>query len=349
MYLSIGGYRGPTRERRDMAEIRYLSSEDVDDLATPKDFVEAVRGGYRDRGGGAPAAPRTTLVADEVPGMLTGYLAILPSIGYMGGYMYAAGFGAGDAWFATPLFDASEGRLLAVIDGAWMNPFKTGAAGAVGVDALAREDATTLGIIGAGTQARGQAYAIAAVRDLEEVRVYSPTSESRERFAEELGSRVDASVRAVNEVDSVVQGVDILVTATTATEPVFEGELLAPGTHVTAMGQYHPNRREVDDETIARSTYVPDLRERAFSDAGAFLHALAEGIVDEDHIHGELGEIVAGARPGRTREDEITFFDSGGTAIETVASAGMLYDRAIAADRGTLVDLSPASEAFVGR
>ncbi|MFB6111942.1 MAG: ornithine cyclodeaminase family protein, partial [Halobacteriaceae archaeon] len=131
--------------------------------------------------------------------------------------------------------------------------------------------------------------------------------------------------------------------------PVFDNDNLSPGAHVTAMGQYDPEAREVDDETIARATYVPDLRERAFQDAGSFLHALEAGAVDEDHVHAELGEVVAGTADGRTDQDELTLFDSGGTAIETVAGARLLYERAREQGLGTTIDVQPASEALHGR
>ncbi|WP_227354956.1 ornithine cyclodeaminase family protein [Haladaptatus salinisoli] len=331
-----------------MTDALFLTSDDVAGLATPGEYVDAVREGYRQRGTGAPAEPRTTLVNDDPSGMLTGYSAILPETGAMGGYMYTAGFGAGDAWFVTPLFDAESGEPLALVDGASMNPFKTGAVGAVGVDALAREDATTLAVIGSGAQARGQLKATATVRDLETVWVYSPTKANRESFAAEMNEKLDASVAAVASSAAAVENADVVVTATTASEPVFDGDLLEDGAHVTAMGQYHPKKRELDATTVERATYVPDLRERMTRDAGSFRFALESGAITEDHVHAELGEVVAGEKPGRASADEITVFDSGGTAIETVASAYMLYEKADAKGLGSPVSLSPASEALTG-
>ena len=131
---------------------RFLSSDDVTGLATPAEYVDAVRDGYRQRGEGAPARPRTRLLHDDPPGMLTGYTAVLPDTGAMGGYMYTGGFESADAHFVLPLFDAESGEPLAILDGASMNPYKTGATGAVAVDALAREDATRVGLIGSGTR-----------------------------------------------------------------------------------------------------------------------------------------------------------------------------------------------------
>ena len=331
-----------------MTETLFLRSDDLDDLAEPADYVDAVRDAYRQRGEGAAAEPRTKLGSEEPPGMLTSYGAILPDTGAMGGYMYSAGFGAGDAWFTTPLFDAESGEPLAIVDGASMNPFKTGAAGAVGVDALAREDATDVAVIGSGAQARGQLRCTAEVRDLETVWVYSPTKENRESFAGELNTELDASVAAVASSAAAIEGADIVITATTAPEPVFDGDKLEPGTHVTAMGQYDPDKRELDATTIERAKYVPDLRARATTDAGSFIHALEEGVVSEDHIHAELGEVVAGEAPGREADEEITVFDSGGTGIETVAAAYLLYERAKAEGRGKIIDFAPASEALTG-
>lgn len=332
-----------------MPSVRYLSSDDVRELAEPVDFVDAVRNGYRQRGEGAPARPRSTLTRSEPWGMLTGYSAILPEDGVMGGYMYAAGFDAGDSWFVTPLFDADSGAVLALIDGAWMNPFKTGATGAVAVDALAREDASTLALIGTGPQAAGQLQTTATVRSLDEVWVFSPTRDHRTSFAAEFDDLLDASVAAVDSAADAVDGADIVVTATTSSEPVFDGADLAPGTHVTAMGQYHPTRREVDSTTVKRALYVPDLRERVEQDAGAFLQARTEGVIDDDHIHAELGEIVAGHAPGRRDPETITLFDSGGTGIETVAAAAMLYERAETAGRGTDLTFYSGSERLTGR
>jgi alanine dehydrogenase len=332
-----------------MTDALFLTSDDVSGLATPAEYVDAVRRGYRERGDGAPAEPRTQLFSDDPPGSVSSYAAILPETGAMGGYVYDAGFGARDAWFMLPLYDADSGEPLALIDGASMNPFKTGAAGAVAVDALARDDASSVAVIGSGAQARGQLRATATVRDFDTVWVYSPTKDHREAFAAEMTDELDATVAAVASSAAAVEEADVVITATKATEPVFDGDLLADGAHVTAMGQYHPDRRELDATTVERATYVPDLRDRAFQDAGSFLQALDEGVIGEDHVHAELGEVVAGTAPGRQSDDEITVFDSGGTAIETVAAGKLLYDRAVEQGLGQKLSLSPASEALTGR
>ncbi|MFT4885546.1 MAG: alanine dehydrogenase, partial [Natronomonas sp.] len=139
-----------------MTDVLFLRSDELADLGTPAEYVEWVREGYASHGNSGSAEPRTKLVSGDPPGMCTGYLAILPEVGGMGGYTYAAGFGDEDVHLALPLFDAESGRMVAMLDGASMNPFKTGAVGALGVDELAREDASTCAVIGSGAQARGQ-------------------------------------------------------------------------------------------------------------------------------------------------------------------------------------------------
>jgi alanine dehydrogenase len=331
-----------------MTDVLFLRSDELADLATPAEYVDAVRAGYGSHGADGTAEPRTKLVSTDPPGMTTGYLAILPAVGAMGGYTYAAGFADGDVHFALPLFDAESGRLVALLDGASMNPFKTGATGAVAVDELAPGDATTCAVIGTGAQARGQLRATATVRDFERVRVHSPTPGHREEFAAAFDDRLGADVSAVGSPADALADADVVITATTASDPVFDDAALPEGAHVTAMGQYDRDKQEIPPETVARSTYVPDLRERAFQDAGSFLAAREAGLVDDDHVHAELGEVVAGDEPGRTDDDEVTLFDSGGTGIETVAAGWMLYEKAREAGLGETIEFFPGSEALTG-
>lgn len=327
-----------------MTNVRVLTGEDLEAYIDPETIVDAVREGYRDRGNGASARPRTRLKNAKPPGLLTGYTSILPSMEAMGGYMYSAGFDEADAWFPLPLFDSESGELKALLDGCRLNPIKTGAASAVAVDELAREDADTLGLIGSGRQAYGQFRCIQQVRDLQEVRVFSPTSEHRDRFADVVTADHGIPAKPVSSASEAVRGTDIVVTATRSGDPVFDGRDLQPGAHVTAMGQYHPKRREVDTRTVARSTYVPDLRERVHQDSGEFRLAQEDGAIGPDHVHAELGAVVAGLAPGRRGREEVTMFDSGGTGIETVAAAQRVYEQAVGDDRGQVVAFEPASE-----
>ncbi len=319
----------------------FLSQAETDDFLEPESCIEVTREAYTDRGNGGDAAPRLSLRRDEPAGKLDSYFALLPREQIMGGYVYAAGFTSGGPWFLTPLFDAHTGEPLALIDGGGMNAIKTAASGAVGIDALARTDAETLALFGSGGQAAAQLQCASVVRDLTDVRVYSPTPENRESFASQFDDQLDATVTAVDSPDAALDSAGIVITATRSDEPVFDGERLEPGTHITAMGQYSPYSRELDVETVARARYVPDLRARASQDAGSFLAAKDAGTVTDAHIHAELGDVLAEKTPGRTDDDQITVFDSGGTGIETVAVANMLYQRAQAAGVGQELTMEP--------
>lgn len=334
----------------------YLSADDLRGLAEASDYVDAAREAYRERGEGMPANAPSSLATVDPHADLTGYMAMLPGMGVMGGYMYSVGGPDRDGWFITPLWDIHTGKLLALLDGGYWNPLKTGAAGALGAEHLAREDAETVGVIGTSRVAYGALQTLAVVRDLAEVRVFSRTVENRERFAQTVEEDFGVDGVAVDSSDGTVEGVDILITATVASDPVFDGTKLEPGVHVNAMGQ-SGHERELDVEAFRRADkYVPDLRERVFAHglqerlrmAGGFVRAYDEGVVGDNHIYAELGSIVAGRVPGRTDDDEITIFDSTGVGVETIAGAAMLYEKAVDAGLGTELSITSYKDATPG-
>jgi alanine dehydrogenase len=319
-----------------MAETLFLPGREAIDLATAPDYVAAVRRAFEQRGEGAPATSRTELIGDEMDGRLYVTMASLPAENVMGpGYVLSGGSEESSYWMLTPLFARDTGAPLALIDAASTNPYKTAATNAVATDELARDDAETLGIFGCGIQAQSQLLCLDVVRDLRRVKVYSRTESTRERFAAAMDERIDPTVTAVDTSAAVLENADIVVTATTSGAPVFDGERLEAGTHVTAMGQYGSDVHEVDATTVRRSKYVLDLTDRVSTNAGAFISAASRGELTEDHIYAELGDVVAGTVAGRESPDEITLFDHAGTAIETVAAANLLYEAATTAGCGT--------------
>jgi alanine dehydrogenase len=312
----------------------------VDDTSVAE-YVDIVRKGFELRGRGAPTKLRSTVRPNStIDGRITTYLAYLREMGVAGGYMYTAGFEDASAWSTASLWDATAGEFLTTMDGHAWNHYKTGATGAVAVDELALEDTDAVGVIGSSRQAYGQILATDVVRDIEEVRVYSRSSDRRTRFAKVVDDAIGASVFPVDSSEEAVTRSEVVITATDSRQPVFDGRNLTPGTHVSAIGQYNPGPgiRELDATTIRRAKYVPDLYRRAFQDAGSFLFALENGTVTKNHVHCELGEVVCGDEVGREHRDEITVFDSGATAIEAVAAAKMLYDKA--RERGLGIELS---------
>ncbi len=330
-----------------MTDFLYLSGKDLAGLADSKEYVDVVRDGFQYRGEGSPAMAPSRLSGDNTT--VTTYTTIFPEWGVMGGYMYAVG---DDVWYTTPLFDPETGELLAILDGAVWNPYKTGAVAAVGTDELAREDAQTVGVVGSAQIARSSVELIDHVRDLEYLKVHSPTKESRESFATDVEEQLGFDAEAVGSSEQAVSNVDILVVATDAPEPVIDGENVSDGTHINAMGAAHP-KREIDVATFEKvSKYVPDIRERVFGNsvqtrfraAAGFLAAFDQQAVSENTLHGELGQVVAGNIPGRTSEGEITLVDSVGTAIETVSTAYMLYEKAKEQNLGTELEIVPRHE-----
>lgn len=237
------------------------------------------------------------------------------------------------------LFEGRHGSLRAVIDAGEVTAIRTAAASGAATRVLAREDATELAILGSGVQARTHLEAMAAVRPIRRARVWSRSAGNARRFADAYAERYEFSVEAVADARSAVEGADIVCTTTAAAEPVLEGAWLAPGAHVNAVGACFPTARELDAAAVARARLFVDARESALQEAGDFLLARAEGAVGDDHIAGEIGEVVRGTVPGRRSAEEITLFESLGVAVEDVVAADLIYRNATANGGGTWLEL----------
>ncbi len=219
-----------------------------------------------------------------------------------------------------------------------MTAIRTAAASAVATRALAREEAGDLAILGSGVQARTHLDAMRAVRPLRRVRVWSRRPESARRFAEREGERTGLAVEPMPSAREAVDGADLICTVTAAREPVLLGEWILPGAHVNAAGACTPNARELDAAAVARSRLFTDRRESLLAEAGDFLLARGEGAVADDHILGEIGEVLEGKVPGRRADAEITLFKSLGIAVEDLAAGWHVYRKALAAGRGSALD-----------
>ncbi len=218
------------------------------------------------------------------------------------------------------VFDAKDGRPLAICDGTEITARRTAAVSALGTRLLAREDSQTLALLGSGTQARGHLEAISAVRPIREVRVWSRNPDHARLFAGEQ-ARPDRPVAAAASAEAAVADAGIVCTLTASIEPILSGEWLAPGMHVNAVGASTASAREVDTEAVVRASFFVDRRESALAEAGELLRAKAEGAVDDAHIRAELSELVTGRTRGRRSAEEITLFKSTGLAIEDLAAA----------------------------
>jgi ornithine cyclodeaminase/alanine dehydrogenase-like protein (mu-crystallin family) len=235
------------------------------------------------------------------------------------------------------LFDGVTGELLALVNASAITAIRTAAVSGLATRLLARADAGNLAIIGAGVQARTHLIAMACVRNIKRVRIAARRFDSARNFAVEMQPRFPASIEPVETPETAVRDADIIVTATTTREPVIRREWISPGAHINAVGTFSPKARELDTATMVDSSVFVDRRESALNEAGDYLLAAAEGAFGPENIRAELADLVTGKHPGRASREEITIFKSLGLAIEDLAAAAHVYEKAKRQESGTSV------------
>jgi len=231
---------------------------------------------------------------------------------------------------AVLVLEPESGRALALLEGSSLTAIRTGAASGAAIDLLARKESRVVGIIGAGTQARTQLEAACTVRNIEHVFIYDSHPDKARVFANEMAGRgpIPEAVSVAANASEAVQEADIICTATTSPNPVFEDSAVRAGTHISAIGSYTPGMQEVPADTIARARVVVDSRTACLEEAGDLIQPLRAGRFDASHIHGELGEIVLGRKAGRVSADQITYFKSVGVAVQDAVAAQVALDNA---------------------
>ncbi len=240
---------------------------------------------------------------------------------------------------AVLLFEAKRGSLVAVVDATAITAIRTAAVSAVATQLLARPEVQDLAILGSGTQARAHLEAMLLVRKIRRARVWSLPTEDAFRFAKIASQRYRLPIEACETAQEAVTDADLICTTTSAREPVLKGDWISPGAHINAVGSSVPSTRELDSPAVAKSRLFVDRRESAVNEAGDFLFPMREGVISEKHIRGEIGELLLGRLKGRTSPDEITLFKSLGLAIEDLAAAHYIYQKAREKQAGTLVEL----------
>jgi ornithine cyclodeaminase/alanine dehydrogenase-like protein (mu-crystallin family) len=226
------------------------------------------------------------------------------------------------------LFEPETGVPVCVVHAGEITAIRTAAASAVATDALARSDARHLAILGTGEQAATHARAVRKVRDLESIVIWGRSSERARTFAERLQSELCVTITAVTTVKEAVAAADIICTVTSAAEPILKGAWVRPGTHVNLVGSSHAGPSEVDSDLVVRSRFIADSREGVINQGAEFLRAKAAGLVGDDHIVAEIGQVLAGKIEGRRSSEEITVYKSLGHIVQDLASAWMLYSQA---------------------
>ena len=240
---------------------------------------------------------------------------------------------------AVMLFSRETGEIIALMNASEITAIRTAAVSAVATRLLARDDAHELAIIGAGVQARTHLAALDAVREITQARVACRNIEHAQEVVLEMQPRFSFPIEAVKTNEEAVRGADLIVTATSSQEPVLYKDWISPGAHVNAIGTHSPNSREIDSATMAAARIFVDRRESALNEAGDYLLAANEGLINAESIVGEIGELLIGTKQGRNSVDEITLFKSLGLAIEDVACAEYLYQKALSQNFGTWVNL----------
>jgi alanine dehydrogenase len=225
------------------------------------------------------------------------------------------------------LLDPETGHILALLDGGVVTELRTGAVSALATDELARPEAGDLALIGAGVQARAHLVAIAEIRELRRVRVWSRTTQRAAEFAA-WAAENGHEVEVVSSAEAAATGADIICTVTTSAEPILRSDWVSPGAHINAVGAFQPAAREIDGPLVARAKVVVDSRESALAEAGDLLLAVKDGLIDESRFDVELGSILLGGTKVRTDPDDLTLFESLGLAVEDVSAAAYAFAEA---------------------
>ncbi len=326
-------------------EIRVLDGEDIRRALPMVDAIEAMKEAFKELSAGRVTMPTRTHI--DIPAC-AGTALFMPS--------YAEHFGkicvkVVNIFNANPkkslpciqgvvcLLDGETGSPLAILNGTFLTALRTGAASGAATDLLARSDADTVAIIGAGVQGRMQLEAVCAVRSIKKAWVYDVVEEAAAQFAGDMGAALAIETVVAESSRDALQCADIVCTATVSSTPVFADAQIAPGVHINAVGSYKPDVQEIPEKTVLRALLIVDHRESALQETGDLIIPIKKGRMQEKHIHAELGEIVAGKATGRTSAHEVTLFKSVGVAIQDLAAATRVLEQAEVRGFGRMVQL----------
>ena len=327
-------------------KILVLDNEQIRELLPMRDCIELMADALAALARGEIFQPLRTIIR---PPEARGLLGLMPA--YRSGEHGAFGMKAICVFPSNPaigkdahqgavmLFSCETGELMALMNASEITATRTAAVSAVATRLLAREDAHELAIIGAGVQARTHLLALDTVRSIKRARVACRNIEHAHKLVREMQPRFSFPIEATHSNEEAVRDADLIVTATSSQEPVINKDWISPGAHVNAIGSHSPGSREIDSATMAAARIFVDRRESALNESGDYLLAAKEGLINADSILGELGELLNGTKPGRTSVNEITLFKSLGLAIEDVACAEYLYQKALSQNSGTWVNL----------
>jgi ornithine cyclodeaminase/alanine dehydrogenase-like protein (mu-crystallin family) len=325
-------------------EIRILSAHDIDQCLSMRDAIGAMKGAFVELTEGRAIVPQRLVV--PMPAC-DGQALSMPSYSHdlqMCGVKFLTVM-PHNHLHGLPLIhatyllaDAETGRPLAFMDGERLTALRTGAASGIATDLLARAEARTVAIFGAGVQGRSQLEAVCAVRPIQRVMVVDPNPSRARQFCDAMASMLHIEATA-SPTDQALKDADIICTATTSPTPVFQHTDLRRGVHINAVGTFRPTNREIPGDTVCAAKVVVDVRSACLKESGDLIIPLQEGLITESHIYAELGELIGGKKPGRTSEEEITLFKSVGNAIQDLYAAARIYSNALDKHLGQVAPL----------
>jgi len=324
-----------------------LTQREIEELLTMNECISVMEDALRSVSGGEVIQPVRGIMkipGNNVLGLMPSYRADIQAVGAKVVTVFPSNHGSDyDAHQGVVLlFETEHGSLQGILDATAVTAIRTAAVSGAATRALARPNAGVLALLGAGTQAREHLEAMSIVRNLKEVRVWSPfPGEAREFARRAEGGRACpmGGVRACAEAREAVEGADLICTVTPAREPILQGEWLSPGAHINAIGACTAESREIDTAAVLRSKTYVDSLQSALTEAGDLVIPLREGAVEERHIRGEIGKVLSGNLEGRTLAKEISLFKAVGLSVEDLAAARFVYEKARKTCAGTWMEL----------
>jgi ornithine cyclodeaminase/alanine dehydrogenase-like protein (mu-crystallin family) len=328
-----------------MDKVLIANQSEVSQLLPMAECIEVMTKTLQALAEGKALLPLRTMMVlpdgENLMGLMPSYLGNIQALGVKVISAFPCNFGSEYETHqgVVILFDAQYGILRAIVDGTSITAIRTAAVSGLATRLLAREDAGDLALIGAGTQAHTHLEAMKCVRKIRRVRVYSLPLAGAYAFAERESKRHGLPVEVKETAREAVEGADIICTTTTAQEPVLMGEWVSSGAHINAVGAYTPSTRELDSQAVAQARLYVDRKESTLHEAGEFLIPKSEGRFGDEHIVGELGEVLVGKASGRSSPGEITLFKSLGIAVEDLAAAHHVLQKARLTNLGLWVEI----------
>ena len=328
-------------------KIRIISSDDVRKALPMREAISGMKRAFSRLSSGMVEMPlRSRVPVTEQDGILLTMPAALPEDGELAVKLVTV-FGKNPSrglpliHAAVIALDINNGQIKALMDGEVLTTVRTGAGVGAATDILAREDASTVGIIGSSKLAQSQMEAVCTVRNIKQVRVFSPNPKHAHKCADIMAGKgpVPDDTRAVQSSRKAVKNADIICTATTSNTPVLAFKNLKEGVHINAVGAFKPEMQEIDAETIVNSLVVADSRESVLAEAGDLVIPINQGLITEEHVHAEIGELNNGTKTGRTSDEQITLFKSCGVAVQDAVSASIVIKNSESQNLGILAHI----------